>query len=370
VNPLLELGQHGQSVWLDSIRRSMITSGELQRLIAEDGLRGMTSNPTIFEKAVSAGTDYDEQVREIVMHDPNISIIDLYERVVITDIQMAANALRPVYETSSGLDGYVSIEVSPPVAHDTEATLAEVRHLWNAVDRPNILVKIPGTPEGLPAVETCLAEGININITLMFSRAHYEAVAEAYVRAVSRLGDPSRIASVASFFVSRVDTKVDTRLKEIGTPEALGLLGKIAVANAKLTYRRFQEIFHGEHFADLHRNGARVPRCLWASTSTKNPAYHDTMYVDNLIGPETVNTMPMETLTAFRDHGRAVPTLQQGVEEAEADLQRLAALGINLLEVGEELQTEGLRLFGDSYEKLLAALDRKRVQILAGEETS
>ena len=370
MNPLLELEQHGQSVWLDSIRRSMITSGELQRLIAEDGLRGLTSNPTIFEKAVSAGSDYDAQVREIVLRDPDISPTDLYGRVVITDIQMAADALRPVYEASSGLDGYVSLEVSPPVAHDTEATLTEVRHLWHAADRPNLFVKIPGTPEGIPAVETCLAEGININITLLFSRAHYQAVAEAYLRAVSRLSDPSRVASVASFFVSRVDTKVDTKLKEIGTAEALGLLGKAAIANAKLSYRRFEEIFHGEHFADLHRNGARVPRCLWASTSTKNPAYPDTMYVDNLIGPETVNTMPMETLAAFRDHGRAVPTLHQGVEEAEADLQRLAALGLSLLEVGEELQAEGLRLFGESYEKSLAALDRKRVQILAGEETS
>jgi transaldolase len=370
VNPLQELEQHGQSVWLDSIRRSMFTSGELSRLIAEDGVRGLTSNPTIFQKAVTAGTDYDAQVRDLVLHQPDLSVRDLYDRVVIADIQMAADALRPVYEATSGLDGYVSLEVPPPVAHDTEATVAEARQYWRAVNRPNLLIKIPATAEGLPAIETCLSEGININITLMFSLAHYEAVAEAYLRAVSRLEDPSRLASVASFFVSRVDTKADTRLKEIGSPEALGLLGKIAVANSKVTYRRFEEIFHGERFADLRRRGARVQRCLWASTSTKNPAYSDTLYVDNLIGPETVNTLPLETLLAFRAHGQAAPLLQQGVEEAETDLQRLAALGIDLLQMGEELQVEGVRLFGESYDQLLAALEEKRRRIAAGEETS
>jgi transaldolase len=319
---------------------------------------------------VSAGADYDEQIRETVMHAPDLSVRELYDRVVIADIQMAADALRPVYEATSGLDGYVSIEVTPPVAHATEATVAEVRHYWQAVDRPNLLVKIPATAEGLPAVETCLSEGININITLMFSLAHYEAVAEAYLRAIARRDDPSGLASVASFFVSRVDTKVDARLQEIGSPEALALLGKAAVANAKLTYRRFQEIFHGARFADLHRRGARVQRCLWASTSTKNPAYPDTMYVDNLIGPETVNTLPLETLAAFRDHGQAAPTLQQDLDQAEADVSRLAALGIDLLQVGEELQVEGVRLFGASYDQLLAALEEKRTRIVAGEETS
>jgi transaldolase len=369
VNPLQELERHGQSVWLDSIRREMLTGGELSRLIEQEGLRGMTSNPTIFEKAVNAGSDYDEQIREVVTHDPGIDVREIYDRVVIADIQMAAEALRPVYEETSGWDGYVSIEVSPRVAHDTEATVAEVQHYWSAVDRPNILVKIPATAEGLPAVERCLGEGININITLMFSPAHYEAVAGAYLRAASRRDDPSRLASVASFFVSRVDTKVDRRLKEIGTAEALGLLGRTAIANAKMTYRRFEELFHGERFADLRRQGARVQRCLWASTSTKDPSYPDTMYVDNLIGPETVNTMPLETLLAFRDHGKAVPSLQQNLEEAEAELRQLAELGIDLCEVGEELQVEGVRSFGESYETLLATLEEKRRRIVAGEET-
>lgn len=370
MNPLQELEQHGQSVWLDQISRELLTRGELARLIAEDGLRGLTSNPTIFARAVTAGSDYDAQLRELALHFPDISVRELYDRVVIADIQAAADALRPVYEETSGLDGYVSLEVPPPVARDTQATLAEVHHYWRAVDRPNLLVKIPATAEGLPAAEACLTEGININFTLMFSLAHYEAVAQAYLRALARLGDPRGLASVASFFVSRVDTKVDARLQEIGSPEALSLLGKAAVANAKLTYRRFREIFHGEHFADLRRVGARVQRCLWASTSAKHPAYPDTKYVDSLIGPETVTTLPLETLVAFRDHGQAAPTLQQDLEEAEAIVSRLAALGIDLLQVGEELQVEGVKSFSDSYHQLLAALEEKRRRILAGEETS
>jgi transaldolase len=370
MNPLQELEQHGQSVWLDSIRRSMLTSGELARRLNEDGVRGVTSNPTIFEKALRAGTDYDEQIRELLLHQPDLNTLDLYAQVFTEDIRMAADVLRPIYDRTGGADGFISLEVTPPVAHDTEGTLAEVRHFWKLVNRPNLMIKIPATREGIPAIETALAEGININITLMFSLAHYEAVAQAYLRALAKLPDPSTVSSVASFFVSRVDTKVDARLEEIGTPDALARRGKAAIANAKLAYRRFEEIFHGEPFADLHRRGAKVQRCLWASTSTKNPAYADTLYVDHLIGPETVNTLPPETLAAFRDHGAAAPTLTVGVPEAESDVQRLSALGIDLDQIGEELLTEGLRSFGASFDQLLAALDKKRAQVAAGEETS
>ena len=369
-NPLRELERHGQSVWLDSIRRSALVNGELQRLIEEDGLAGVTSNPSIFEKAVSAGSDYDAQIRELVLHQPEITPEQLYERVVIKDIQMAADLLRPVWDETSKRDGYVSLEVSPPVAHDTEATIKEVHHLWALVDRPNVMIKIPATAEGIPAVEQCLADGININITLMFSPAHYDAVAEAYLRGLARLDDPSRVTSVASIFVSRMDTKVDELLKSKGVPEALALLGRIAIANAKLIYRRFTEVFHGERFGDLHRNGARVQRVLWASTSTKNPNYPDTLYVDNLIGPETINTMPPETLTDFRDHGVATPTVEQDVEHAEADVRALAELGWDGNQLGEELQDEGVRLFAQAFDKLLAALEQKKERVRAGEDTS
>jgi transaldolase len=370
VNPLRQLQEYGQSVWLDTIRRQMLTSGELSRLMREDGLRGVTSNPTIFEKAVSAGTDYDEQIREIVHHAPDIPTTDLYERVTVEDIQMAADTLRPVYDKSEGGDGFVSLEVPPALAHDSDATIAEVHRLWELVDRTNLLIKIPGTTEGLVAIEACLSEGININITLMFSLAHYESVANAYLRAMARLSRPARTASVASFFVSRVDTKVDKRLEGIGTPEALALRGKSAIANAKLAYRRFEQLFTGGSFAALRGKGARVQRCLWASTSTKNPAYPDTLYVDSLIGPDTVNTMPMETIDAFRDHGHVAPTLEAGVDQAEAQVQRLASLGIDLDQVGDELQEEGIARFQESYEQLLASLDGKRKQMLAGEDTS
>ncbi len=370
LNPLRELEQHGQSVWLDSIRRASIVSGDLSRLVEEEGVRGVTSNPSIFQKAVSAGTDYDEQIRELVQHRPEITKEQLYEEVVVRDIQMAADVLRPVWEETSGFDGFVSLEVSPGVSHDTEATVREVQHLWGRVDRPNVMIKIPATREGIPAVERCLAAGININITLMFTLQHYEAVAEAYLQGVSRLADPSRVTSVASIFVSRMDTKVDARLKADGSPRSFSLLGKVAIANAKEIYRRYTEIFHGERFADLHRNGARVQRVLWASTSTKNPNYPDTLYVDNLIGPETINTMPPETMEAFRDHGTAVPKLEQEVAEATTDLAALADLGVDLYEVGEELQAEGVAAFAESYDSLLEALEAKKQQMVAGEETS
>src|SRR5688572_12799531 len=286
MNPLKELLAQGQSIWLDYMRRNLIRTGELKRLIGEDGIRGVTSNPTIFEKAMAGSTDYDDAIRAILAGEPKIDVGSLYERLAVEDIQMAADILRPVYDETGGADGFVSLEVSPHLAHDTQGTIAEAKRLRATVDRPNVMIKVPATPEGIPAIETLTAEGVNINVTLMFSMAHYEAVARAYVQGLERCADPSKVASVASFFVSRVDTVADKALEAIGTHEAKALLGKIAIANSKVVYRRFLEIFHGEGFASLRQRGARVQRPLWASTGTKNPAYSDVLYVENLIGPE------------------------------------------------------------------------------------
>ncbi|MBI4483730.1 MAG: bifunctional transaldolase/phosoglucose isomerase [Acidobacteria bacterium] len=366
MNPLRALQQYGQSVWLDYIRRSLITSGELRRLVTEDGLRGVTANPTIFEKAIAGSADYDDALRKMLARDRHADARALYEELAVEDIRMAADVLRPVYDETDGADGFVSLEVAPQLAHDTAGTIAEARRLWRAVARPNLMIKVPATPEGIPAIETLLAEGININITLMFSLSHYEAVAYAYIRGLERHSDPSRMASVASFFVSRVDTMVDRALEAIGTPEALALRGKIAIANARMAYRRFQEIFHGEPFAALRRRGARVQRPLWASTGTKNPAYSDVLYVEELIGPETVNTVPPSTLDAFRDHGRVRRTVTEGLEEAEAALARLAKLGVDLDAVGSKLQDEGVTSFATSFDQLMAALVQKRRAIIFG----
>ena len=368
MNPLKELLQQGQSIWLDYIRRNLIRAGELKRLVDEDGIRGVTSNPTIFEKAIAGSNDYDDTLRQLLADNRNVSVGNLYETLAIEDIRMAADILRPVYEETSGGDGYVSLEVSPHLAHDTEATIKEAKRLRAAVDRPNIMIKVPATPEGIPAVEELIASGVNVNITLMFSMNHYEAVARAYVRGLERFAAPEKVASVASFFVSRVDTMVDKALQAIGTPEALSLLGKIAVANSKVVYRRFEEIFHGEGFAALRQRGAKVQRPLWASTSTKNPAYSDVLYVDELIGPETVNTVPPETLDAFKDHGRVNgATVKQNLQEAEAALAALKALGIDLNAVAEKLQEDGVAAFAASFDQLMAALENKR-NAMAGVE--
>ncbi len=368
MNPLKQLRELGQSIWLDYIRRSLIESGELQRLVRDDGLTGVTINPTILEKAIAGSTDYDETLRAWVAADPHAGVEALYERLAVQDTQMAADVFKPVYDVTAGADGFVSLEVSPHLAHDTAGTVAEARRLWRAVDRPNLMVKVPATREGIPAIEALTAEGINVNITLMFSLAHYEAVAQAYLRGLERYPEPRRVVSVASFFVSRVDTAVDRALEAIGTPEALELRGKIAIANAKMVYRRFREIFYGEAFAALRQQGARVQRPLWASTGTKNPAYSDVLYVEELIGPDTVNTIPPVTLNAFRDHGR-VPgaTIEQGVAEAEAALTRLKTLTVDLRAVGERLLTDGVDAFKTSLEQLLAALQEKRVTVLAGQ---
>jgi transaldolase/glucose-6-phosphate isomerase len=368
MNPLKELVAQGQSIWLDYIRRNLIQSGELKRLVEEDGLRGVTSNPTIFDKAISGSTDYDAALRALLAADPQAPVGNLYEPLAIEDIQMAADVLRTVYEATHGDDGYVSLEVSPHLAHDTERTINEAKRLRAAVDRPNVMIKVPATPAGIPAIEQLIADGVNVNVTLMFSMGHYEAVARAYINGLERCGNPGQVASVASFFVSRVDTMVDKALEESGNPEAKALAGKIAIANSKVVYRRFLEIFHGEGFVSLRQRGARVQRPLWASTGTKNPSYSDVLYVENLIGPETVNTLPPDTINAFRDHGKIPgPTVKEGFDEADATLARLASLGIDLNAITEKLQEDGVAAFAASFDQLMAALDKKR-KAMAGAE--
>jgi transaldolase len=360
MNPLIALQEPGQSIWLDYIRRDLMTSGQLKRLVEEDGLRGLTSNPTIFENAISKSSDYDQSIQAVTSADLDISVQDLYEKLAIEDIQMAAGILKPVYDSSQGSDGFVSLEVSPHLAYDTAGTVAEARRLWEAVDRPNLLIKVPATRDGIPAIDNLIAQGINVNVTLMFSLAHYEAVAAAYLRGLKRNAHPEKVASVASYFVSRVDTVVDPLLEAVGTPEALARRGKIAIANSQRVYGRFREIFYGEAFAPQKARGGRVQRPLWGSTSTKNPAYSDVLYVETLIGPDTVNTVPLDTLNAFRDHGRVRSTLLEGLEEAHQVLAGLPELGIDLDAVTEKLQVDGVAAFAASYDQLLAALDEKR----------
>jgi transaldolase/transaldolase/glucose-6-phosphate isomerase len=319
----------------------------------------MTSNPTIFEKSISGTSDYDESLRKIQEESGRLEVKDVYEKLAIEDIQMATDALRTVYDDTGGEDGYVSLEVSPELADDTDATIAEAERLWRTVNRPNLMIKVPATPAGLPAFETLIANGVNVNVTLMFSLKHYEDVAQAYLRGLSKASHPEKMASVASFFVSRVDTMVDKALEANGSDEALALRGKTAVANAKVTYQRFEEIFYGEPFEELKARGARVQRPLWASTSTKNPNYRDVIYVDELIGPDTVNTLPPATLDAFRDHGVVRSTLTDGVDQAREQIDQLKALGIDLDAITEKLQVDGVASFAKSFVDLLGTLEAK-----------
>lgn len=364
MNPLKVLQNYGQSFWLDYIRRSLITSGELRRMIEEDGLRGVTSNPTIFQKAIAGSPDYDEILRESVQADSHMNVTALFERLAIQDIQMAADVLRPVYEDSRGVDGFVSFELSPRLARDSEGSIAEAHRLWKTVNRPNVMLKVPATPEGIPVIETLIADGINVNVTLLFSLSHYEAVANAYLTGLERCSDPQKVASVASFFLSRIDRVVDKALEERGSTEALNLRGKIAIASAKLAYKRFKEIFSGERWKRLSRRGGRVQRVLWASTSTKNPAYPDVMYVEELIGPHTVNTVPPMTLNAFRDHGHVGYTIEARQEDAANALRHLTTLDVDLITVTDRLQEEGVTAFADSFASLLTTLEAKRQAIL------
>lgn len=366
-NPLQALIGLGQSVWLDYIRRSLISTGELARLIREDGLRGMTSNPSIFEKAIVGSTDYAAALQELGQRK-DLDAVAIYEHLAIRDVQDAADVLRPVYDQTRRRDGYVSLEVSPYLAYKTPETMDEARRLWKAVGRDNVMIKVPGTPAGIPAFRQLIAEGININVTLLFAQEVYEKVAEAFIAGLEDLarrgGDVSRAASVASFFVSRIDTMIDSQLdgraKNAKTDAerafVLGLQGKAAIANAKLTYQRYKQIFSGPRWQALAARGAHTQRVLWASTSTKNPAYSDVLYVEELIGPDTVNTIPPATFDAFRDHGRPRASLEQTVDAARETMQDLARAGISMKQVTDQLTEDGVKLFAEAFDKLLAAV--------------
>lgn len=364
-NPLHELHTLGQSVWLDYIRRGILENGELERMIRDYDLRGVTSNPSIFQQAIGDSDDYDGSLTELAAKGTPPG--DAYESLAVADIRSACDLFRGVYDASNGTDGFVSLEVSPELSADTEGTLEEARRLWQAVDRPNLMIKVPGTAEGVPAIEALLAEGFNVNVTLLFSVASHEAVMEAFLRALERrveAGQPvARVASVASFFISRVDSAVDGKLETLGDERARELAGKAAIANAKLAYARFQEVFSGPRWERLAAAGAQVQRPLWASTSTKNPSYRDVIYVEELIGPHTVNTMPLATVKAFADHGVARVTVTEGVDQARADLQALAEAGVDIDEVTDELQKDGVDKFIKSFRELMESVEEKLARV-------
>lgn len=370
-NPLKQITELGQSLWYDFIERGMIQDGELARLVNEDYVTGVTSNPAIFQKAIVGSQAYDAQIEEILAGNPTLPIKDLYEALAIKDIQDATEVLYPVYERTNGADGYVSLEVSPDLAHDTEGTIAEAKRLFEAVGRPNLMIKIPATEAGLPAVTEVIGSGINVNVTLMFSLQNYIDVANAYIAGLEKLakagGDLSRVASVASFFVSRVDTLLDKLLAETGQPEAEALQGKLAIANAKAAYKKFKEIFGSERFQKLAAKGARVQRPLWASTSTKNPAYRDVLYAEELIGPHTVDTAPPVTIDGLKDHGQIRPSLEEGLDEAEGLLEQLKTFNISYTAATQKLQDDGVVAFAKAFENLLAALEEKRELIVSGQ---
>jgi transaldolase len=366
-NPLKELLNYGQSMWLDYIRRDLFTTGKLKQLIADDGLRGMTSNPAIFEKAIADSSLYDDMLKSLASRD-DLDTTARFEHIAIRDIQDAADTLRPVYDSSQFRDGYVSLEVSPYLARKTEETIAEARRLWKAVNRENVMIKIPGTAEGLPAIRTAIGEGININVTLLFAQEVYVKVAEAYVAGLEDLaargGNLKKEAGVASFFISRIDSlidgMIDAKLKTTTDPQQQALLksllGKVAIANGKLTYQRYQQIFSGPRWGALAAKGAQTQRVLWASTSTKNPAYRDVLYAEELIGPDTVDTMPPATIDAFRDHGRLRNSLTEDVPAAQKTMDDLAKAGVSIKEVTDKLTNDGVKLFADAFDKLLAAV--------------
>jgi transaldolase len=372
-NPLLQLKPLEQSVWYDNIDRGQLVSGQFKRLLDEDGVSGVTANPTIFQKSISQGQAYDEQVTKLIKAGKSTS--DIYEALIIQDIQTVADMLHTIYETTNGQDGFVSLEVSPDLAHNTEGTLAEVRRFWKMVNRPNLMIKIPGTPEGIPAVQQALTEGINVNITLIFSIDDYRQVAEAYITALEERNaagqDISHIASVASFFVSRVDTLVDKLLEDkikatndkTEQQKLKSLEGKAAVANARLVYEEFKHIFGTPRFETLRHSGAHVQRPLWASTSTKNPAYRDVLYAEELIGPNTVDTMPLETVEKFRDHGRVILTVENDLPQARAVIEALEQVGIHYDQVTKQLQDEGVQKFADSFHELFQGIEQKKQAI-------
>ena len=367
-----DLHKMGQSIWLDFIERGMVQSGELQKLVAA-GLRGVTSNPTIFQQAISSSKAYQEDLQALAKQ--NLSAKEIFETLAAADIRAACDVLRPIFEEAGGADGFVSIEVAPDLADDTQATIAEARRLHKLVDRPNLMVKVPATAAGVPAIRQLIADGININVTLIFGLERYAAVKDAYISGLEerhRAGKPiNKIASVASFFVSRVDSNVDARLEKLAksipdqADAILALQGKIAVANAKLAYSQFQQVFSGSRWEQLAAAGANLQRPLWASTSSKNPSYPDLIYVDNLIGPHTVNTMPPKTLEAFQDHGVVRRTIDEQVDQAQAAMLGLEKIGISMTEVTAELEREGVKKFADSYDELLAAIEKRREELAA-----
>ncbi len=366
MNPLLQLAELGQSIWLDYMRRDLVTGGELQKLIREDGLKGLTSNPTIFQKAVESSNLYDDLFAEWA--SKKASPGEVFEALAVRDIRDATRIFRPVWEETRHRDGYSSIEVSPTLAHDTEGSLTEARRLWKALSVPNVMIKIPGTKEGVPAIEQAISEGINVNVTLLFSQEAYVQVAEAYIRGLEKRAargeDVSQLASVASFFVSRIDSLVEKIIAQRGkagaTPEQKRLfdqvMGKVAIANAKQAYQRYLKLYSGARWKALADKGAQTQRVLWASTGTKNPKYSDVLYVEELIGPETVNTVPPATLDVFRDHGKPRRTLDQGLDEADATMRALEKAGISMKEVTDQLVVEGVKSFADSFQALLTAV--------------
>jgi transaldolase len=370
-NPLLDLQAFGQSIWIDFISRGMIVSGELQRMIEEDGVSGVTSNPSIFEKAITAGDDYDEAIRAHT--SKGVGSEETFQELAIDDIQKVADLLRPTYDRTDARDGFVSIEVSPKLAHDTTGTLAEARDLWARVNRPNVMIKVPATAEGIPAIRELTGEGINVNITLLFGLPRYRDVLDAYLGGLEILADKKKplkqVASVASFFLSRIDTLIDPALENImktGTPQAdmaAALQGQAAIASAKIAYEIYKDIFTSDRFVRLTNNGARTQKLLWASTSTKNPAYKDTKYVETLIGPDTINTVPVETLDAYRDHGHPERTLDQEVDKAYAVLNKLASVGIDLDAITQQLEDEGVEKFVSAFERLISSIRKKQVAV-------
>lgn len=370
MNPLKKISSFGQSIWMDQMRRSLLTTGELKRLIEEDDLRGLTSNPTIFEKAIDESSEYDRALHDLVRRGASIS--EIYEALVVDDIANAADIFRRVYDSTAGKDGFVSLEVSPLLAHNTQRTIEEAKELFGRLNRPNVMIKVPATPEGIPAIEELIAAGLNINVTLIFSVPVYEMVAEAYIRGLERRAAVSqpvdRIGSVASFFVSRIDTAVDKQLDKLAQQTTdtskkatiQALMGKAAIANAKLAYLSFEKIFNSARFSSLAQRGAKVQRPLWASTSVKNPRYRDVLYVEELIGSETVDTVPPQTLEAFRDHGRVDATLTKNTEEARRVFADLATVGIDFRKVTEQLTAEGVTSFADSFNKLMKVIENRR----------
>jgi transaldolase len=355
MNSIQALQMNGQSTWLDFISRSLLTGGELNRLM-DLGVTGVTSNPSIFQKAIGETDDYNEAISAILKSQPEISVTELYEKIAIPDIQMAADALRPVFDATGGTDGFVSLEVSPRLASLTANTISEARRLWKSVGRPNLLIKVPATPEGLPAIEALIAQGINVNATLIFSLAQYSDVAQAYIRGLEKNPQPSNVASVASFFVSRIDTAVDKALEKAGTPPGLNLRGKAAVASARMAYRRFTEIFYGQPFEKAKSRGSRVQKLVWGSTGTKNSKYSDVLYVEEIIGPGTINTLPLSTLNAFLDHGRVRQSLTENIADAQNTLSSLKQFNIDLSAVTDQLLKDGVLAFAQAYDQMLDSL--------------